>query len=988
MQQYKHHLLITGTGRTGTTFLVKLLTMLDFYTGFSKEQVTAGKSLTAGLEHQGIGGNLPYVIKNPKLMWLLPELLRKNKVVIDHILLPMRDINAAAESRRENVRKSSAQVAPQDVVGGLEGVSNPAEQEIFFLRQYYDFMEFVSQYHIPITLLQYPRLVLDGEYLYEKLYPILSAIPKNHFLKVFRMLSDPSLVHSYTAGDNFRVEYDDSENIKHQRFDLDPGNIAHLETLLVHQRNDFKRKNDDLLEDIAALRQDYQWLHLENTKILSSRSWRYTRPFRVLMALLRRDKRYIYDCVQRVQGQLWTLRKSLKSKCPGLSDYIVDPVFAGAKRWLKPALKKILYLFLGGPVDNTLAQFADTAGDSDYQKNQNYSAYSTDVKAVAFYVPQSCRAPVNGGWAGCFIQGIAARVSELFAANRRERTLPVDSYSRQTDTIDMLKKQAQLAKQHGIYGFCFHHYYSRGKRPLEKEIESLLDHPEIDLPFCLYGADENPAATRNGGKRAAVRRQNSLCDDLRFIEDLSRCLKDPRYIRVGGKPVILVYQPLLLQSRAALDGWRRYCRENGIGEIAIWGVGGDAQESSLENIIDGVVESPGPGDSITSSRLKSTCKTPPVSYKGMVNSILAHESDVERFSVPVCRTAKLGWDNAPRPAANGWQAGDFSCALYYRWLRYNIEWTRSKFPADRRFVFIDAWNRRSGCLEPDKKYGFAAINTTSKSLFDLPFLMKDPLRLGQDESGLELCVADLVHASPAPVDAGQVAVHAHIFYTDLVDEIIYYLNNIPVEFDCYVTTDSEAKKQEIAAKLICRLKARQIDVRLTPNVGRDVAPFLVGCRDVISRYEYVCHIHTKKSLHSEFGERWRQHLLDHLLGSARLVNGILSHFAANPQIGLIYPPLFRAVDRLAGWGANEVNVRQFLSRIGIRAVPHQPPVFPAGTMVWMRTQAFRHLVEANITYRDFEDEEGQLDGTLAHAFERSLVCIAKENGFSSLSFAG
>ena len=131
----KHHILITGTGRTGTTFLVKLLTLLDIDTGFTKEYLPIHKDARAGLEYHGLGGNFPYIIKNPNLMWKLPELVKNNPVVIDHILLPVREIHAAAESRRKNLEGDPDTIDPRDVIGGLEGVVQPEKQEEFFLEK-------------------------------------------------------------------------------------------------------------------------------------------------------------------------------------------------------------------------------------------------------------------------------------------------------------------------------------------------------------------------------------------------------------------------------------------------------------------------------------------------------------------------------------------------------------------------------------------------------------------------------------------------------------------------------------------------------------------------------------------------------------------------------------------------------------------------------------------------------------------------------------
>jgi glycosyltransferase involved in cell wall biosynthesis len=219
----KHHVIITGTGRSGTTFLVKLLTYLGLDTGFTSDYLpqkgyrrsySIYENSKGGLEHQGLGGNLPYIIKNPKLMWQLPELLKNSSVVIDHIILPMRDIHAASESRRVNVRNASEIEDPRTVPGGLEGVTDPQKQEEFFLEKYYEFSHFISTYNIPVTLLQYPRIVSDRDYLFNKLCRVFKGIDKNEFDNAFNNILEPSLVHKYNSNDAYLTNiYDDSHNI-------------------------------------------------------------------------------------------------------------------------------------------------------------------------------------------------------------------------------------------------------------------------------------------------------------------------------------------------------------------------------------------------------------------------------------------------------------------------------------------------------------------------------------------------------------------------------------------------------------------------------------------------------------------------------------------------------------------------------------------------------------------------------------------------------
>ncbi len=252
-----------------------------------------------------------------------------------------------------------------------------------------------------------------------------------------------------------------------------------------------------------------------------------------------------------------------------------------------------------------------------------------------------------------------------------------------------------------------------------------------------------------------------------------------------------------------------------------------------------------------------------------------------------------------------------------------------------------------------------------------------------DRSVLKIHRRDLPSRSSVWAAAGTVAVHAHIYYPDLACELVGYLNNIPCDFDCCITTDTEAKRREIRDQAVGRLKARKTEVLVTPNVGRDIAPFVVGCRHLFSDYTYLCHVHTKKSTHADFGDRWRRYLLERLMGSADRVRGLLGYFESHPEVGLIYPsPLF-PVNNNPALDSNGDRLRRLRERLGLRGVMPGVIAYPAGSMFWGRTDALRRLALANLQYAEFEREEGQVDGTLAHAFERIFVYVAREAGYTS-----
>jgi len=134
-----------------------------------------------------------------------------------------------------------------------------------------------------------------------------------------------------------------------------------------------------------------------------------------------------------------------------------------------------------------------------------------------------------------------------------------------------MKQQTELAKHYGIAGFCFYFYWFAEKRLLEKPVLQYLKNNNIEQPFCLCWANENWSRRWDGlNDKILIAQNHSPEDDLAFIKYISKYLKDPRYIRINDKPLLLVYRPSLLPAaeETALR-WRAWCSANGIGEIYI-----------------------------------------------------------------------------------------------------------------------------------------------------------------------------------------------------------------------------------------------------------------------------------------------------------------------------------------------------------------------------------------------------------------------------------
>lgn len=229
---------------------------------------------------------------------------------------------------------------------------------------------------------------------------------------------------------------------------------------------------------------------------------------------------------------------------------------------------------------------------------------------------------------------------------------------------------------------------------------------------------------------------------------------------------------------------------------------------------------------------------------------------------------------------------------------------------------------------------------------------------------------------------GKIAVHAHMYYVDLSDEFIRYLNNIPFKFDLYIST---MRKKDIPLMYYKFKKITNLDklvIKKSKNSGRDFGPMFVMFGNDLKNYDYILHIHTKKSLRvgtEQIG--WRQYLLDGLLGTKELV---MQYFELmdNHNVGLAYPSTYKDVPLIAySWLSNFGFAKKYFEKCGY-VLRDQYLNFSAGSMFWCKKDAIKELLDLNLTWSDFGEEEGKDEGTLAHAFERIFGLAAKHNNYN------
>ena len=235
--------------------------------------------------------------------------------------------------------------------------------------------------------------------------------------------------------------------------------------------------------------------------------------------------------------------------------------------------------------------------------------------------------------------------------------------------------------------------------------------------------------------------------------------------------------------------------------------------------------------------------------------------------------------------------------------------------------------------------------------------------------------------------SSSIAVHLHLYYTEMADEFCEYLRNIPAPFHLFVSVP-EGRGDILVLRSIFEKGMKNcigVTIAQPPNRGRDVAPFLVEFgRDLLS-YNLVLHLHSKRSPHSPKHAGWRRYLLHYTLGNEAVVTQILTAFHADAKIGIIQPPYHPQIKAQPKWGNNRGVVSSVLDRLGLSYIGDSCPHFPAGSFFWARTDALRPLLDGRLHLHDFDEESGQIDGTLAHGIERLFGLIPMLRGYSVVS---
>ncbi|RNJ62776.1 MAG: hypothetical protein EDM03_09020 [Porphyrobacter sp. IPPAS B-1204] len=604
-------------------------------------------------------------------------------------------------------------------------------------------------------------------------------------------------------------------------------------------------------------------------------------------------------------------------------------------------------------------------------------------KVAAFYLPQFHPFKENNEWWG---RGFTewtnvTKAVPQFEGHYQPR-LPLDLGFYDLRNTEVLKDQVDLAKLNGIDAFCFHYYWFDGHRLLERPLEAYLADggQSLDLPFFLCWANENWTRRWDGSESDILMEQShSLEDHANVFRDLMRFFSDPRYTKIDGKPVIVVYRPSIINDLTAMVSiWRSAAVDAGLPGIHLVATNAFGFSDPDSIGFDAICEFP-PHNVVAGSRNSEKRWYNPnhegnvYDYSEVVDYCTARmvSLDGTTASKRYYPTVMMSWDNEARKPGKSSIFDGCTPTELHRWLSQSVDFSARNHDAGQGLVFINAWNEwaEGTYLEPDRHLGHAYLWAVRAVL--------------EERRPPAPSVEEIVAAanSAAGARSSDAAICLHLFYPDLIDELADHIALLRHECgvtDVLISVPVTWDSNEVS-KAIDRLMPKR--TYLTPNRGRDIFPFLQVAREAVQMgYVYGCKIHTKKSPHVRGGDRWRHALYSSLL-SPKTAAAARDAFQHNSKCGIFAASgMIKSCGDPSTMRDNLRAVSRILDVTGGSLV--ELDRFVAGSMFWFRFDALRLALDEHFDADWFGPELGAIDGTMAHAFERLMIYLGFIEGFT------
>jgi hypothetical protein len=348
------------------------------------------------------------------------------------------------------------------------------------------------------------------------------------------------------------------------------------------------------------------------------------------------------------------------------------------------------------------------------------------MKIIAFYLPQFHEIPENNKWWGeGFTDWINVRKAKPLIKNQYQPREPLNDNYYDLSNVNIMKWQSKIALEHGIYGFCYYHYWFNGKLLLEKPLENMLKDKEVEISFCLSWANEPWARTWDGQETDILISQSyggkKEWED--HFEYLLKYFKDKRYITENNKPMMVIYKTMHIPLVEEMcEYWNELAKNNGFDGIYFVETIGGIQKKPFLNISEALIEFE-PNYTIAGHDLNIFEKYLFALKRKFKKGLAIFDYDkiwgkilkrnLNRFQKRIYVGGYVDWDNTPRKGFKGVVFKGSTPEKFEKYIKNQID------RIDQNgYIFINAWNEwaEGAYLEPDKKYGFKYLEAIKKAL--------------------------------------------------------------------------------------------------------------------------------------------------------------------------------------------------------------------------------------------------------------------------------
>jgi FkbM family methyltransferase len=544
------------------------------------------------------------------------------------------------------------------------------------------------------------------------------------------------------------------EDTKHLSADLyeQIGTLEQSKKSLAYRVSELEQENSTLDLQINNLEQDVislknylqqreQILQDLNSKLLeifSSTAWKIIqlmwkirlwlvpkdssreKYIKIILSRLRKKNQIPTNLSPSIQNPDETINEA-KKKSVDATNSIVQPIQLNSPVLISEitkyrAIYDQLIMVSKDIVDPEYAEFSDPVIDNA----------DIPVKLIAFYLPQYHPIPENDmHWGKGFTEWTnVTKAIPQFLGHYQPR-LPGELGFYDLRIQKTLIRQMELAKHYGIYGFCFHYYWFSGKKILDSPLNRFISDPNINFPFCICWANENWTRRWDGREdEILIEQKHTVKNDKKFICDIEQLLRHENYIKIGDRPLILVYRANILENASKTAAiWREYCAKQGLGNPYLVAAQTFGFYDPISIGFDAAVEFPP-----HNIRNKNITNEVDIINSGFTGNVFSYSDMVEasieiayNSNYRVFKTVFPSWDNEPRKPSRGTIFTGSTPQLYKHWLLEACRRTFEYHLPEERFVFINAWNEwgEGAYLEPDRRFGYAYLKATADALTSL-----------------------------------------------------------------------------------------------------------------------------------------------------------------------------------------------------------------------------------------------------------------------------